>query len=124
LPNDRFDYVVTCGTYNIPGDSPRTDWQVAVYQMARAMYALSSRGMGMTFLTAYHDPEKRRADLFYQDEGEFMNFCVKNLSRHFELDEMGPLYEYGIRVYHPEYISGLYPQEAFNKYFKRYSDKS
>jgi hypothetical protein len=109
--------VVTCGTYNIPGDSPRTDWQEAVYRMARAMFALSSKGMGMTFLTAYHDPEKRRADLFYQEEGEFMDFCVKNLSRHFELDEMGPLYEYGIRVYHPEYVSGLYPQKAFNKYF-------
>jgi cyclopropane fatty-acyl-phospholipid synthase-like methyltransferase len=119
LPAERYDYVVTCGTFNIAGDAPREQWQAYIYKMAAAMYALARRGIGMTFLTTYYDPGRNRADLFYQNEKEFMDFAVCTLSRHFELDEMGPLYEYGIRVYRPEYVRTLYPQAAFAKYFKQ-----
>jgi hypothetical protein len=118
LPPERYDYVVTCGTFNIIGDGPRDEWQSAIYQMATAMYALAKRGIGLTFLTTYYDPGRNRADLFYQDEKQFMDFAVRTLSRHFELDEMGPLYEYGFRVYRPEYVHLLYPQQAFSKYFR------
>lgn len=118
LPMDQYDYVITCGTFNIPGDAPRDQWQAYIYQMAAAMYALARRGMGMTFLTTYYDPGRNRADLFYQNEKELMDFAVRHLSRHFELDEMGPLYEYGIRVYRPEYVRTRYPQAAFAKYFR------
>jgi hypothetical protein len=118
LPADRYDYVVTCGTFNIPGDCPRDAWQANIYQLAKAMFAIAKRGIGLTFLTTYYDPGRNRADLFYQDEKGFMDFAVRNLSRHFELDEMGPLYEYGIRVYRREYVQALYPQSAFAKYFR------
>jgi hypothetical protein len=118
LPDERYDYVVTCGTFNIIGDCPTSEWQVAIYRMMTAMYALARRGVGLTFLTTYYDPGYNRADLFYQNEKLLMDFVVRNLSRHFELDEMGPLYEYGIRIYRPEHIHRLYPQRAFAKYFK------
>jgi hypothetical protein len=118
LPDDRYDYVVTCGTFNIIGDCPIDEWQAAIYRMVTAMYRLASRGVGLTFLTTYYDPGRNRADLFYQNEKQLMDFVVGNLSRHFELDEMGPLYEYSIRIYRPEYIHKLYPQPAFTKYFK------
>jgi hypothetical protein len=121
LPNDRYDYVVTCGTFNIAGDAPRDEWQASIYRMATAMYALAQRGIGLTFLTNYYDPGYAREDLFYQDEKALMDFTVRNLSRHFELDEMGPLYEYGLRVYRPEYVHTLYPQPAFAKYFRQKS---
>jgi cyclopropane fatty-acyl-phospholipid synthase-like methyltransferase len=108
LPDDRYDYVVTCGTFNILGESPRAEWQAYIYQMLDAMYALARRGIGLTFLTTYYDPGRNRADLFYQDEKELMDFATRNLSRHFMLDEMGPLYEYSLRVYRPEYVQSWY----------------
>lgn len=117
LPDDRYDYVVTCGTFNIAGNAPRDQWQAAIYKMAAAMYALATKGMGMTFLTIYHDPTRRRADLFYQDERSLMDFVVNRLSRHFELDEIGPLYEYGLRVFRPEHIRSFHREPQFAKYF-------
>lgn len=118
LPDDRYDYLVLCGTFNIPGAAPRDQWQSFVYSMLKAMYAMARKGVGATFLTTYYDPGHERPDLFYQDEKQLMDFTVRNLSRHFELDEFGPLYEYALRVYRPEYVQACYCQEAFAKYFK------
>ncbi len=118
LPPERYDFVVTCGMFNVIGDAPRTEWSAFVYRMARAMYALCTRGIGITFLTSYIDPGKGRADLFYQSEAELMDFVVPNLSRHFELDRRGPLYEYALRVYRPEEIHKHFPQSEFAKYFR------
>lgn len=55
---------------------------------------------------------------FIRIEKQLMDFTVRELSRHFEFDELGPLYEYALRVYRLEYIRALYPQDAFAKYFK------
>jgi len=118
VPSDRYDFVVLIGTFNIPGESLPDEWQTFVYDMLRAMYSLCRKGIGATFLTSYYDPGRNRPDLHYQDERELMDFTVRNLSRHFEIDEMGPLYEYALRVYRPEYIHSLYPQPAFARYFK------
>jgi Methyltransferase domain len=118
LPEDRYDFVVLCGTFNIPGSTPREQWQEFVYSMLRAMYAMAKKGIAATLLTTYYDPGRERSDLFYQDESQLMDFAVRELSRHFELDSAGPLYEYALRVYRPEYIHERYPQQGFAKYFK------
>lgn len=119
LPEDRYDYVVLCGTFNIPGNTPREPWQRFVYAMLRAMYALAHKGIGVTFITTYIDPGRERADLYYQDEKRLLDFTVKELSRHFELDRFSPLYEYALRAYRPEYVQSFYPQPAFARYFKK-----
>jgi cyclopropane fatty-acyl-phospholipid synthase-like methyltransferase len=118
LPPDRYDYVVAIGIYNHAGDSNRDEWQKLIYQMLNAMYSIATRGIGITFLTTYYDPDCTRQQLHYQDEKAVMDHTVKNLSRHFELDHRGPLYEYALRVYRPSHIQSLYPQETFRKYFK------
>jgi hypothetical protein len=119
LPQDRYDYIVLCGTFNIPGNTPREQWQQFVFSMLSAMYAMARKGIGTTFLTTYYDPGRNREDLHYQDEKQLMDFTVRDLSRHFELDASGPLYEYALRVYRPEYVHARYPQEAFAKYFRK-----
>jgi len=118
-PAERYDYVVLCGLFNIPGNALRDEWQAFVYSMLHAMYRLASKGIGATFLTTYYDPGRERPDLFYQDEHALMDFAARSLSRHFQLDEFGPLYEYCLRVYRPEYVRTIYPQPAFAKYFKK-----
>jgi SAM-dependent methyltransferase len=118
LPDDRYDFVVVAGTFNIPGSTPRSEWQSFTYSMLRAMYALAHKGIGVTFLTGYSDPGRERPDMFYQDEKEIVDFAKRNLSRHLEIDGFGPLYEYGLRVYRPEYVRALHPQDSFARYFK------
>jgi hypothetical protein len=116
-PTERYDYVVCC-IFNLPGNTPRDQWQQFIWSMLQAMYSMADRGVSTTFLTTYYDPGRNRPDLHYQDEKEVMDFAVRNLSRHFVLDAIGPLYEYALRVYRPTYIHSLYPQQAFAKYFK------
>jgi hypothetical protein len=119
LPSDRYDYVLIVGTFNIPGDAPRDQWQSFVYSMLDAMYAMAKKGIGASFLTGYSDPGYERPDMFYQDEKQIFDFAMRNLSRHVEIDGFGPLYEYGLRVYRPEYVRLLYPQSAFDRYFRK-----
>jgi hypothetical protein len=116
---ERYDYVVLVGTFNIPGAAPRDRWQAFVYAMLRAMYAMAVKGIGVTFLTGYSDPGREDPDHFYQDEKQATDFAMRHLSRHLELDGLGPLYEYALRVYRPEYVRTLYRQEGFAKYFRQ-----
>jgi hypothetical protein len=118
LPADRYDFVVIAGTFNIPGNAPRDEWKFFISSMLSAMYAMSKKGIGATFLTGYSDPGYERPDMFYQDEKLLFDFAMRNLSRHVEIDEFGPLYEYGLRVYRPEYVRRLYSQRAFDRYFR------
>jgi hypothetical protein len=119
LPPEHYDYVVIVGTFNIPGDAPRDQWQSFVYSMLRAMYAMARKGIGATFLTGYSDPGYERPDMFYQDEKQLFDFAMRSLSRHVEIDGFGPLYEYALRVYRPEHVRRLYPQHAFDRYFRQ-----
>jgi len=121
VPEDRYDYVVLCGTFNIPQDSNRDEWQRFVYSMIEAMYAMCRKAIGVTFLTTYVDPGRERSDLYYQDEKHLLDFVARRLSRHFVLDSAGPLYEYTIRVYRPEYVWASreeYRRAGFERYFK------
>jgi hypothetical protein len=118
LPEDRYDYVVTAGTFDILGTTPHDEWQSFIYAMLAAMYAIARKGIGATFLTGYSDPGRERPDMFYQDEKTVLDWAKRNLSRHVEIDGSGPLYEYGLRVYRPEYVRALFPQSAFDRYFR------
>jgi hypothetical protein len=117
LPTDRYDYVL-CTIFNVPGQTPRDEWQTFIWSMLRTMYSMATRGITTNCLTCYYDPGRNRPDLHYQDEKELMDFTVRHLSRHFVLDELGPLYEYAIHIYHPDYIHVRYPHPAFAKYFR------
>jgi hypothetical protein len=118
LPSDRYDYVVICGTFNVPGSYPREEWRAFVFTMLRAMFSMARKGMGATFLSSYYDPGRNREDLYYQDEKEVIDFAKRGLTRHVELDAWGPLYEYGLRAYQPAYVRTQYREPAFAKYFK------
>jgi SAM-dependent methyltransferase len=118
LPTDRYDYVMTVGTFHIPGLVPRQEWQAFVHVMLTAMYALARKGIGATFLTGYSDPGREDPDHFYQDEKQILDFTIRHLSRHWELDASGPLYEYALRVYRPGYVRALFDHQAFAKYFR------
>ena len=122
IPDDRYDFLILNGTFNIPPEgASREDWQQFVYSMMTAMYAMCRKGIAVNFLTTYFDPGRDHPHLHYQDEKAVMDYTARNISRHFELDSMGPLYEYSVRAYRPAYIRLLqesYQTESFARYFK------
>jgi hypothetical protein len=118
-PAERYDYVTQSGTLNGRLGIPQDSWQRYVFSMLSAMYAMARKGIAANFLTTYGDAELMRPELHYQDEKLLMDFVARNLSRHFELDMAGPLYEFTLRVYRPEEIEKGYPGEEFRRYFGR-----
>jgi len=118
-PADRYDFVTLCGVFNIPLAAAGNKWDTFIRQMLRSMYAMARKGISVDFLSSYCDADKMNPDLHYQSEMEILDFAAKELSRHFELDNSGPLYEYTLRVYRPEYLEAHYPSEEFSRYFKK-----
>jgi len=116
-PEDRYDYVTQSGTFNGRWETPIGEWQNFVFSMLEAMYAMARRGIAVNFLTSYADPERMRPELHYQEPGPLLDFVVERLSRHFEIDAAGPLYEYTLKVYRPEFVKAGYGGEEFARYF-------
>lgn len=118
LPPERYDFVTQSGMFNARLDTPPEEWRRFVFGMLGAMYAMARKGIAFNFLTTYCDRELMREELHYQEPREISDFVVQHLSRHFEIDAAGPLYEYTVRVYRPEYVRGHYPGAPFSRYFK------
>jgi SAM-dependent methyltransferase len=117
-PAERYDFVTLTGVFNIPLDAKREEWWDFIRSMARAMYRIARKGVAFDFLSTYCDAERIDARLHYQSEKQIADFVAAELSRHFELDNSGPLYEYTVRVYRPEYVRSLYPWPEFDRYFR------
>jgi SAM-dependent methyltransferase len=84
------DYVIAAGVYNIKFETQNDDWHTYVLEQLKTMFALATRGIAVTFLTAYSDPPKQRPDLFYADPLRLFDFAKRNLSPNVAL-----LHDYG-----------------------------
>lgn len=115
----QYDFLTLSGTFNMRLGASPDAWSTFVLALLDRMYALARKGIAVNFLTTYCDPEMMRDDLHYQDEKQILDHAVERLSRHYELDAGGPLYEYTLRLYRPEYVAALYPAPEFDRYFKR-----
>ncbi|AGC47648.1 hypothetical protein MYSTI_06375 [Myxococcus stipitatus DSM 14675] len=118
LPPERYDYLTLSGTFNVRLSASPAEWRGFVEGMLGAMYALCTKGFSVNFLTTFHDPEFTREELYYQPPGALLDFVVGKLSRFWELDAAGPLYEYTLRVYRPEYVRTRHADDAFARYFR------
>lgn len=118
LPRERYDFVTQSGLFNGRLGTPAERWQQFIFDMLHAMYTMARRGIAANFLTSYCDPERMHEELHYQHPEPIIDFVSRRLSRHWELDAGGPLYEYTLRVYRPEYVQQRYADPAFSRYFK------
>ena len=94
----RADYVVASGIFNVRLDTPDEAWEAYMVDMLDRMAALASRGFSFNVLTAYSDPERRRADLYYADPLRWFQHCRTRFSRHVALLHNYALYEFTILV--------------------------
>lgn len=117
-PADRYDFLTLSGTFNPRLATPLGEWEIFIAGTLAAMYAMCRRGFAANFLTSYADKERMQSTLHYQDPCAVFDRVTRTMSRHVELDAGGPLYEFTLRVYRPEYIKTLYPGDEFARYFK------
>jgi SAM-dependent methyltransferase len=115
--DERYDFVVLCGTFNQPGAVPRVEWALFIRETLRRMYAMCRLGISFNFLTSYRTFSLER--LHYQDPFEIADFCVRELSRHVMVDHAMPLYEANVTVMRPECLRQSFPQPEFDKYLPR-----
>ena len=114
--SDRYDVVVLSGALNLPGRIPRSAWEAFCFRMIERMFSMCRQGIAFNFLTTHStftDPS-----LFYMNPAEVLEVCVRRLSRFVFLDHAYPLYEHTVTVLRKEFVRGLYPGSAMDKYFR------
>jgi cyclopropane fatty-acyl-phospholipid synthase-like methyltransferase len=117
-PDERYDYVVLISVFNARLTRSDGEWFDFIRSMLRNTFAMAHKAITADFLTCYHDPGHTRRELHYQDEKPLTDFTVRELSRHFEIDHVGPLYEYNLRVWRPEHVAASYPGPEFERYLR------
>ncbi len=117
----KFDFCVLSGTFNLPGQTDRNDWLNFTLAVIKKMYTLSNVGIAFNALTAYST--FNAPELFYLDPKITLDFIKKNLSRHCQIMMSSPLYEDTYIVLKPEAVSKQYAAPEFDKYLKNVARK-
>lgn len=115
-PEDRHDFVVASGVFNMPRGVDVATWDRFVHDMIETMWKMAEVAIAFSFLTAHRtftDP-----DLRYRDPGELLEFCVRKLSRFVTLDHGYPLFECTMFVLRPEFVRSRHEGAAFEKYYR------
>lgn len=113
---DTYDYVVLSGTFNIPGEVTKKNWEQFIFSIISKMFLMSSKGIAFNGLTTYKT--LTNPTLYYLDPKLIFDFCATHLSRFVTIDHSYALYEYTVTVYKKEEIRNRYKEDYFAKYFK------
>jgi hypothetical protein len=114
--DEKYDFVILCGTFNMPGETPHAEWEVFVKETVRKMYSMCRLGISFNFLTSFNTFSA--PDLYYINPLEISQFCFTHLSRFTQLDHAYPLYEGTVTVFTKECMKMAYSEEHFAKYFR------
>jgi cyclopropane fatty-acyl-phospholipid synthase-like methyltransferase len=116
-PSEEYDYVVLAGTFNLPGSTPRPQWQKFIRHMIKKMFSMATQAVVFNCLSTH--AEYYNPDMHYEDPNEITQFCINELSRFVVLDHAYPLYEFTITIYKDSVISNTFQASTFDKYLKR-----
>lgn len=92
------DYTVASGIFNVRLDVPDDAWRGYILETLSQMAGVSTIGFAFNMLTAYSDPERMRADLYYGDPDFFFDHCMRTYSRNVALLHDYGLYEFTLIV--------------------------
>jgi hypothetical protein len=114
--SQKFDFLVLSGTFNIPGNVAKDDWEEFIYKVVFKMFSLAEIGISFNGLTTYST--FRDETLYYLTPESMFSFIQKNLSRFCCVNTNYPLYEVTYTVFKKFFLSKRYNQKDFEKYFK------
>lgn len=116
LPKERYDYLISSGTFNTILNTELDEWQSYIIKIIKNMFNLSKKGIAVNFLTSYSDNQD--TSLYYSDPKKMYDFIQKDLSRFIIIDNSYPLYEYTMIIYKEDYIKTVFREAEHEKYFK------
>ncbi|MEE8170808.1 MAG: class I SAM-dependent methyltransferase [Phycisphaerae bacterium] len=85
------DYAIASGVLNVTCGTARHEWERHVFETIDRLAKLGTRGFAFNALTAYADPDRRRADLYYADPCRLFDYCKRRWAAHVAL-----LHDYGL----------------------------
>jgi SAM-dependent methyltransferase len=92
------DFTLASGIFNVRLEHSSAVWKRYMFETVDRMAALSRHGMAFNALTSHSDYGYRRADLFYADPAEMLDYCLRRHSRDVSLLHDYELYEFTIVV--------------------------
>jgi SAM-dependent methyltransferase len=92
------EYALASGVLNVRLQTPDDEWRRYAVGVIGDLDAVCRRGFAFNMLSAYSDPERRRADLYYADPCYFFDICKRTYSRNVTLLHDYGLYEFTILV--------------------------
>jgi SAM-dependent methyltransferase len=113
---ERFDFVVLSGVFNIHGGVPFDEWSLYCAALLERMFALSRVAVAFNALTTYTTFSD--ADLAYFETTFWERLLNRNFTRYYLIDHSYPLFEYTVTAFQPNYIRMAYPAEPLAKYFR------
>lgn len=97
-PGRMFDYVVANGVFYKKLDVSLREFGQLSRRMIKRMFDLANRGIAFNMLTSYVN--FTAPDLYYQNPGELISFCVNELSTRWRLDHVcRRYYDFTMYVY-------------------------
>ena len=98
FPGQMFDYVVASGVFYKKLDVSLLEFGQLSRRIIKRMFDLANRGIAFNMLTSYVN--FTAPDLYYQNPGELISFCVTELSTRWRLDHVcRRYYDFTMYVY-------------------------
>ena len=95
---ERFDYTIASGVFNVRLDVSDEEWVKYILDTLIYINKHSKKGFSFNMLTSYSDKEYMRDYLYYADPSFFFDYCKKNFSRYVAVLHDYPLYEFTLIV--------------------------
>jgi hypothetical protein len=96
--DDKFDYVVASGIFNVKQNRSDHEWADYVFSILNDMHDRSVKGFSFNILTSYSDKEYMKDYLFYAQPEELFAYCKKHYSKKVAILHDYPLYEFTVIV--------------------------
>jgi hypothetical protein len=127
VPEDVYDFLVwrDCGAAWTA--SRRQLRERVMRETLSSMYAMATKGLAVCVPAVATNQPWREFEPSPEATSDkplelgietLLAFVAGRLSRHVELDASGPLPEFILRVYRPEYVKAAYRQPVFGRFFE------
>jgi SAM-dependent methyltransferase len=98
VPDEKADFAIASGIFNVKGDIPDQEWEPYVSDMIDVLDRAGHRGCAFNMLSLSSDADRRRPDLHYADPVGTLNWCLSHYGRSVALLQDYGLYEFTVIV--------------------------
>jgi len=98
LENEKFDYTIANGIFNVKLDALNDDWEKYILDTICKINQVSIKGFSFNILTSYSDKDFIKDYLYYANPFFYFDYCKMNFSKNVALLHDYDLYEFTIIV--------------------------